>query len=187
MEKLNSSGTNCLGVKCFQKFYSLGCCFPKSVNENKGTWGDPINLYFVAAEIGIWEKFSRDFIFSMSNYGDVFGRKNFLKIYNLIEGWAVSECSEMQKNNCHRSSVVSECISLNYLLLGCHNHVTTIYLTRFVDLTLSTTSKNDIRVQLAASPVCPLHPSFFLQVQYSTWMLYVPDLWMQYLEIINFL
>ena len=104
----------------------------------------------------------------MSNYGDVFGRKNFLKIYNLIEGWAVSECSEMQKNNCHRSSVVSECISLNYLLLGCHNHVTTIYLTRFVDLTLSTTSKNDIRVQLAASPVCPLHPSFFLQVQYST-------------------
>ena len=185
MEKLNSSGTNCLGVKCFQKFYSLGCCFPKSVNKNKGKGLGRSNKSLFCRS---WNRDMRkDFIFSMSNYGDVFGRKNFLKIYNLIEGWAVSECSEMQKNNCHRSSVVSECISLNYLLLGCHNHVTTIYLTRFVDLTLSTTSKNDIRVQLAASPVCPLHPSFFLQVQYSTWMLYVPDLWMQYLEIINFL
>ena len=37
------------------------------------------------------------------------------------------------------------------------------------------------RPQLSLVSPAPLHPSFFRHVQYSTWMLYVPDRWMQYL------
>ena len=43
------------------------------------------------------------------------------------------------------------------------------------------------RPQLSLVSPAPLHPSFFRHVQYSTWMLYVPDRWMQYLRSKYFL
>ena len=54
-----------------------------------------------------------------------------------------------------------------------HHHLQITFNTRLKD-------KNCL---LYKKPEAVLHPSFFLQVQYSTWMLYVPDRWMQYLEI----
>merc|ERR1712141_422074 len=75
--------------------------------------------------------------------------------------------------------VQSECISLRKVLES-NSPLVSHELTR--SETAASTPSNETRVLLAVSPVLPLQPSFFLQVQYSTWMLYVPDLWMQYLS-----